>query len=152
MQHLNLIVTMSEQNNTGWTHFEHLADIGIRGFGPTKAQAFEQAAMALTAVITEPEAVKDEVKVEIKCDAPDDELLLVEWLSKIIYEMSVRNMLFSRFSVQIDGNYLNAQAWGEKLDLKKHDPVVEVKAATYSALNVEKDDNGIWKAQCVLDV
>jgi len=146
-------VAVSEKNHkTGWAHFEHLADIGIRGYAPTKAQAFEQAALALTAVITEPKGVKSELRVDITCDAPDDELLLVEWLSKLLYEMDVQDMLFSRFSVTIEGNILRAEAWGEKLDVSKHDPVVEVKAATYSALKVRKDDEGIWTAQCVVDV
>ena len=37
-----------------WEHFPHDADIGVRGFGPTVVAAFEQAALALTAVITDP--------------------------------------------------------------------------------------------------
>ena len=37
-----------------WEHFSHEADIGIRGVGPTLATAFEQAAIAMTAVITDP--------------------------------------------------------------------------------------------------
>jgi len=141
-----------KNKKAGWEHFEHPADVGIRGYGPTKAGAFEQAALALTAVITEPKGVKDEVKVEITCDAPNDELLLVEWLSRLLYEMDVRKMLFSRFSIKIEENNLKAEAWGEKLDVSKHKPVVEVKAATYSALGVWKNDKGIWTAQCIVDV
>ena len=30
-----------------WEHFEHGADIGVRGIGPTPASAFEQAALPL---------------------------------------------------------------------------------------------------------
>ena len=45
-----------------WEHFEHEADMGIRGVGQTKEQAFEQAAMALTAVITEPDKRRTERK------------------------------------------------------------------------------------------
>ena len=36
---------------TRWEHYEHGADIGVRGFGGTKAEAFEQAGLALTAVV-----------------------------------------------------------------------------------------------------
>lgn len=36
-----------------WEHFPHQADIGVRGMGATLAQAFEQAALALTAVIVD---------------------------------------------------------------------------------------------------
>lgn len=136
----------------GWQHFGHQADMGIRGLGPSKASAFEQAALALTAVITEPDKVEPVHKVQINCQAPDDELLLVEWLSCLLYEMDVRKMLFSRFQVRIRGNKLQAQAWGQEIDVSRHQPAVEVKAATYTALSVRQSENGTWTAQCVVDV
>ena len=40
--------------NANWEHFTHDADMGVRGYGETKSQAFEQVALALTAVITGP--------------------------------------------------------------------------------------------------
>ena len=43
---------------THWEHFKHGADIGVRGWGASKAEAFEQAALAMMAVITAPEAVQ----------------------------------------------------------------------------------------------
>jgi len=63
-----------ETKQADWEHFPHKADIGIRGLGPTRQRAFEQAAVALTAVITEPERIEPEQKVEITCEADDDEL------------------------------------------------------------------------------
>lgn len=141
-----------ETKKTGWEHFPHQADIGIRGLGSTREQAFEQAAVALTAVITDPDKVEPRQKVEINCDAPDDELLLVDWLNCLLYEMATRKMLFSRFAVRIEQNSLNATAWGEKMDVSKHCPVVEVKAATYTALSVRQDEDGTWTAQCIVDV
>ena len=77
----------------GWEHFPHDADVGVRGFGKTAAEAFEQAARALTAVITYAE-VEPRVRVDVSCEAPDIELLFVEWLNAVIYEMAVRKMLF----------------------------------------------------------
>ena len=134
-----------------WEHFPHDAYIGVRGFGATKAEAFEQAALAMTAVITDPAAVEQREAVDIACEAPDDELLLAEWLNNLIYEMAVRKMLFSRFAVQIDGAQLRAQAWGERTDASRHHPAVEVKGATYTALRVTHDPAG-WVAQTVVDV
>ena len=135
-----------------WEHFPHKADIGIRGAGATKEQAFEQAAVALTAVITEPEKVASERKVEIACQADDDELLLADWLNSLLYEMATRKMLFGRFEVRIEQDRLNGTAWGEKLDVSRHTPTTEVKAATYAELSVRQDENGVWIAQCVVDV
>jgi tRNA nucleotidyltransferase (CCA-adding enzyme) len=135
-----------------WEHFAHDADIGIRGVGPTKEQSFEQAALALTAVITDPKAVKLEERVNITCEAADDETLLVNWLNSLLYEIATRRMLFGRFEVFIKDNRLSALAWGEKIDISRHTPTVEVKGATYTALSVKEDVHKRWTAQCVVDV
>ena len=135
-----------------WTHFAHEADIGVRGVGPSKEEAFEQAAMALTAVVTDLARLAPTEVLGISCEAPDDELLLFEWLNSLVYEMATRKMLFGRFQVQIEGHHLRAKAWGEKVDVRRHEPAVEVKGATFTALEVKQDGSGAWIAQCVVDV
>jgi SHS2 domain-containing protein len=134
-----------------WEHFPHGADIGVRGCGATKAEAFEQAALATTAVVTDPAQVALRERVGLRCEAPDDELLLAEWLNALIYEMSTRKMLFGRFAVRFDGPVLTGEAWGEPVDVARHRPAVEVKGATYTALRVAHDGEG-WVAQTVVDV
>ena len=136
----------------GWEHFPHGADIGVGGFGRSKEEAFAQAAIALTAVITEPASVCAREPIEIDCAAADDELLLVEWLNALVYEIAIRKMLFSRFTLRIAGGKLKATAWGEPIDIEKHQPAVEVKGATCTALAVKRDSSGKWVAQCVVDV
>jgi tRNA nucleotidyltransferase (CCA-adding enzyme) len=135
-----------------WEHFPHEADIGVRGIGASKEEAFEQAALALTAVITDPHTVTPRELVEMSCEAPDDELLFVDWLNALVYEMATRHMLFSRFEVHADEGQLQAKAWGEVVDVAKHQPAVEVKGATYTDLVVKQDASGAWLAQCVVDV
>lgn len=135
-----------------WELFSHPADIGIRGVGPTREAAFGQAAMALTAVITDPEKVRPRESVEIICRETDDELLFMDWLGTLLYEMGTRNMLFSRFEVEPVQDGIRAIAWGEPVDVERHQPTVEVKAATYAGLKVEKNEDGNWLAQCIVDV
>lgn len=134
-----------------WEHYEHGADVGVRGFGATKAEAFEQAALALTAVVADPATVGQFECLALKCEAPDDELLLAQWLNLLVYEMSVRRMLFSKFHVRVEGGKLSAQAWGEPIDPGRHHPAVEVKGATYTTLRVARHGEG-WLAQTVVDV
>ena len=144
-------------NAERWEHFEHQADIGVRGFGGNPAAAFEQAALALTAVIVDPARVHAAQAVELSCEAPDLELLLVDWLNALVFEMATRRMLFARFRVTIEGAgegrewRLRGEAWGEPLDPVRHEPAVEVKGATYTALAVREEPGG-WRAQCVVDV
>jgi tRNA nucleotidyltransferase (CCA-adding enzyme) len=136
-----------------WQHFHHQADIGIRGIGSTLDEAFAEAAMALTAVITDPAGILQTESVKIDCSAPDPELLLVDWLNALIFEMATRRMLFSRFDLHIsDTLQLSAIVWGEPVEPARHQPAVEVKGATYTALSVLNHDEGDWVAQCVVDV
>jgi len=135
-----------------WEHFSHPSDIGIRGVAPTKEEAFAQAAMALTAVITDPEKVEPKQVVDIVSKEDDDEMLFMAWLSSLLYEMDARNMLFSRFEIELVEGGLKARAWGEPVEVAKHEPAVEVKAATYAGLQVGRDNEGNWVAQCIVDV
>jgi SHS2 domain-containing protein len=135
-----------------WEHFAHGADIGVRGVGATRAEAFEQAALALTAVLTDPAGVAARTSVCVHCAAPDDELLLADWLNALIYEMATRRLLFGRFAVTLADHTLTGQAWGEPVDVPRHRPAVEVKGATYTALAVACRADGLWVAQCVVDV
>jgi SHS2 domain-containing protein len=134
-----------------WEHFAHGADIGVRGIGATPAEAFEQAALAMTAVVADPDAVRPLQRVDIECEAADVELLLAEWLNRIVCEMSARHMLFRRFAVRLEGTRLHGAAWGEPVDRERHRPAVEIKGATYTALRVA-EESGRWLAQTVVDV
>lgn len=136
----------------GWEHFAHDADVGIRGFGPSCAAAFEQAALALTQVITDAARVEPREVVEVRCEAPDSDVLLIDWLNALVFEMATRGMLFGRFEVRIEGARLYGKAWGEPVDQARHEPSVEIKGATYTALEVKRRDDGTWAAQCVVDV
>jgi SHS2 domain-containing protein len=136
----------------GWEHFSHGADVGVRGFGGSVEEAFEQAALALTAVVAEVSTIGQSETVEIHCEAPDVELLFVSWLNAVIYEMAVRGMLFSKFHVVVSDGSLTGTLAGEKADPERHDVVVEAKGATVTALKVSRDSNGRWIAQCIVDV
>ena len=135
-----------------WEHFPHEADIGVRGRGESPDIAFEQAALGLTAVVTDPALVRNDQQVAISCEAPNLDVLLVDWLNTLIYEMTTRSVLFGRFRVKIDGLRLSAQAEGEAVDRQRHEPVVEPKGATFTELRVNRDEEGQWVAQCVVDV
>ena len=148
-------MSQSAKSDSGvgyWAHFPHQADMGVRGVGPTREAAFEQIALAMTAVVVDPAKLVPAMAVDIRCEAPDDELLLVDWLNALILEMAVRHMLFSRFEVSLDGQRLNATAWGGPVDLDKHQPAVAIKRATYTELSVGRSESGQWVAQCVVDV
>jgi SHS2 domain-containing protein len=142
----------SPREAPGWEHFSHGSDIGVRGFGASMEEAFVQAAIALTAVVADVSRVAQVESVEVRCDAPDLELLLVSWLNAVIYEMAVRGMLFSNFHVVVSGHSLTGTLFGENADPERHHVAVEAKGATVTALKVSHEPDGRWMAQCVVDV
>jgi protein archease len=131
--------------------FDHEADIGIRGFGSSIEEAFENAALAMYSVMVRIETIEPREPKEINLSAPDEELLLVEWLNALLSLSDIERMVFSRFEVKIEGTSLTARAWGERLDRIRHEANVEVKGATYHMLKVGKS-GGRYVAQCVVDV
>lgn len=144
-------ITVRVMSQGRWEHFAHGADIGVRGCGDSLEAAFEQAALALTGVVTDPNRVEPRRRVDVTCRAPTRELLLCDWLNTLIYEMSTRRMLFGRFEVVLDAQELRARAWGEPVEAARHEPAVEPKGATFTELEVTRGSNG-WRAQCVVDV
>ena len=135
-----------------WEHYDHGADIGVRGVGGDKASAYEQAALALTAVVTRLDEVIPTTRIDVDCEGTDDEMIFIDWLNAVIYEMATRKMLFSRFQVHLREDGLSGELWGEVVDVGRHHPVVEIKGATLTTLAVSQDHHGQWVAQTVVDV
>ena len=149
---MKFFVSPIRMNMASWEHFSHGSDIGVRGIGSSVEEAFEQAAVALTAVVADVATIEQQEIIEVRCDAPDLELLLVSWLNAIIYEMAVRKMLFGAFRIVLAGCSLTGTLAGEKVDPERHRVAVEAKGATVTALKVNCDQDGQWLAQCVIDV
>jgi protein archease len=137
-------------------HFDHAADVGVRGFGATPADAFENTAAALFALLAEDlSTVRRVVEERFELEAPGLPELLVAFLNELISIADARQLVFGSFSVDIERRpasyHLAAVAWGEPFDPDRHQPTVQPKGATYTALRVSPEA-GRWVAQCVVDV
>jgi len=124
-------------------HYElidHTADVGVKAYGKTVAEAFEHAAKAMFDIITDTSTIHPVGEYHIQLEAPDLEQLLVDWLSKLLFLNDAENLVFGKFQVTIDANRLSAHVFGEKYNNKKHKMGVEIKAVTYHILQVNKKD------------
>ncbi len=101
-----------------WEHFDDERRTGLRGFGSTPAEAFEQVALAFTATMADPGRVGAWEAVELRCQASEPGRLLAAWLALLADYATSRQILFSRLEVRIDGTQLSARAWGEQMDLR----------------------------------
>lgn len=137
-------------------HFDHGADVGVRGFGATPAEAFQGAARALFLLLCEDlSEVRGQIEEPIACDAATLEELLVAYLNELIFLSDSRQIVFGRFEARIQqtphGFHLGGHAWGEPFDPERHEYTVQPKGATFTALKVEQRGDE-WVAQCVVDV
>jgi len=131
--------------------------MGVRGMANTIEKAFEECAKAMFNVEVNVKKVSPSKKIKVKVNASKIDELLVEWLNALLSQSSIHRMVFSKFKIdKIEskkGKFeLIGNAFGEKLDVKKHEAKEEVKGATYSQLKVEKNKKGQWIAQCIVDV
>jgi SHS2 domain-containing protein len=139
-----------------WEHFEHGADIGVRGRGNSPERAFEGAAYALFALLAEDlAAVRLSVEESVACEAANLEELLVAFLNELLFLFDSRHVVFGRFEVAIEQTprdvHLTGTARGEPFDPERHEFTVLPKGATFTALEVARRD-GEWIAQCIVDV
>ena len=133
-------------------YFEHLADMGIVGWGASLAEAFEEAAKAMFNLIVDIDQVKPSQRLPIHCRAEETEELFVEWLNQLLTEADINGLVLSRFRIErITEKELHGWVEGEGFDPQRHNPKVEVKAATYSGLAIGERD-GEFFARCVVDI
>ena len=137
--------------------FEHGADVGVRGYGSTAAEAFEGAARAVFSLLAEdPASVRPAVETRIELEAAGREELLVAYLNELISLADTKGLVFGDFDVEIRGGgkrtwQLSGKARGEPFDPERHACTVQPKGATYTALRVGTEGRR-WVAQCVVDV
>lgn len=133
-----------------YAYFEHDADMGIVGRGASVEEAFEAAAAAMFAIMTEPAAVRGKQTVQIEFEEADIEFALVRWLNALLAAARTDGMVFAEFRLERDGGVWRGSASGEhwRDDLERG---VEVKGATLTMLSVRQAEAG-WEARCVVDV
>ena len=143
----------------GFEFLEHTADVYIKVWGDTLEEAFEWAAVAMFEVMTDLNKVEPTKKHEISVNAEDLYALLYEWLEELLFIFGSQGIVFSRFKVhkimqkENDIYTLVGEAWGEPFSIEKHDQRTEVKAITYSLMEIGKTkDTGQWIIKFVLDI
>jgi len=119
---------------------EHTADVGVKAYGKTVAEAFEHVAKGMFDIITDKSTIDPIGEYNILLEAPDLEQLLVDWLSQLLFLNDAHDLVFGKFEVTLTENHLSAYVFGEKYDTKKHKMGAEIKAVTYHMLQVHKTD------------
>ena len=131
---------------------DHTADVGLVVYGSTRKEVFINAAIGMFSLIVDPGKVSGTQQLEITLDADYYEELLVAWLNELLYLFDAENFIFSQFEIsRLNSDSLTAIAYGEKIDLSRHEIKTQIKAATYHQLKLKTEGEG-FSAQIILDV
>lgn len=127
------------------------ADIAFEVENENLNQLFIEAAQALFEVMADLSTIEPKVEKVVELSAGSTDKLLFNWLSELVFLKDRDYFLFSKFKVEINQNELKARIKGENINPQKHKLIVDVKAVTYHSFYL-KQENGLWKAQVVLDI
>ncbi|NVM02404.1 MAG: archease [Candidatus Helarchaeota archaeon] len=135
---------------------EHISDVYIEVQARNLSEAFEEAGKAVFATMTNLQHIEPIIKLEVRLQAEDREALLFDWLGELIYIFDTKNLIFSKIKIHqlklINGKIeLYGELWGEEFDPQKHESKTEIKAPTYSLMEIKiLSDNVILRF--VLDI
>ncbi len=120
-----------------YEEIDHTADVGIRAYGTTLNELFANAAEGMFSLIADPRKVKAVGEVEIRTTAEDTTKLMVNWLSDLLFLHETQRLLFREFDVTVDDDTLSARVRGERIDKRRHELRLAIKAVTYHRLRVD---------------
>jgi SHS2 domain-containing protein len=131
---------------------EHTADMGFKAYGGSVGELFVHAAEAFFEAILALESIEEKIQrsIEVQAEALDD--LMVGWLDEFLFLYDTEKLVFKGFQIiAIEESHIRANAWGEILDMARHEIKTVIKAVTYHKLYVRKR-GGLWEAQVIFDI
>uniref|UniRef100_A0A8C7FW90 Protein archease n=1 Tax=Oncorhynchus kisutch TaxID=8019 RepID=A0A8C7FW90_ONCKI len=123
--------------NKKYEYLDHTADVQLHSWGDSLEEAFEQCAMAMFGYMTDTETVEPIDTVEVESEGDDMESLLFHFLDDWLFKFSADLFFIPRVRAF---NVFIPVRWGEEFNLVKHPQGTEVKAITYSAMQIHDID------------
>jgi len=135
---------------------DHTADVGIKVWGTTLTELFENAAIGMFSVIAgegyKAHGSKIEKKIEISKNADNLEEILVSWLSELLYIFNREKIYFNNFKISsLNDSGIKAEANGVNIDLYQSNLYTEIKAVTFHNLKIEETADG-FNCTIIFDV
>jgi len=131
----------------GFEEIQHTADWAMRIWARDVPSLFAEAAKGLNALAHVELAQGPREKRQFESEAPDEESLLVAFLTELIYYQEQENLGFDQFDIEVGNERLQVKMSGAPIkSIGK-----AIKAATYHNLKIQKTSRG-YEAEIVLDV
>jgi SHS2 domain-containing protein len=136
----------------GWEHFEVEADVGVRGWGPTRADAFAQVTLGVFALLVSPDQLRPAERREVRAQADGPESLLVAWIDECLYVHDVEGFVAQSVEMTVCTDTLaHGVLHGEPVDPARHQLGTVVKGATHHQVAVVVSD-AVHEARIIVDV
>jgi SHS2 domain-containing protein len=141
----------------GHETLEHTADMGLRGWGSTLAEAFEETALAMFDLMVDRSGSAAQKEFRLSIGGMDLTGLLVEFLNELLSLADIEDMAFvsvmiERFEGEGEDWELDAVVGGLPRGKCRKRLLSEVKAATWYGASVERENDSRWTAGCVVDM
>ncbi len=121
---------------------EHATDAFIEVTASTLNEAFTLAAQSVVDITLDRDTIEEKVQRTLTVSAQDLTYLLFNWLEEVNYQIITEGFSIARFSLEISKNSLyrlNATAYGEPINLKKHHFKIEIKAPTFHMMEIKQN-------------
>lgn len=143
-----------------------IADIAFSAEGKTREELFENCSLALTTAMADTGKISGKVKKKITVGGKNDDELLYNFLSELVYIKDVEGLLFKKFRISFgkaDGEdkkkraasgtiSMSAECTGDSLEsIGRGNLNNDVKAITMYKFGVKKE-KGKWVATVVVDI
>ena len=122
---------------------DHATDAFVEVTAKNLKEAFAVTADAVINITIDQDKVQELDVKEFSAQGNDLRYLLFSWLEEITFVLITEGFAIRRIEFDIlenNGYSINAKAFGETLDLKKHNFKVEIKAPTFYEMKIEQND------------
>ena len=125
---------------------DHATDAIIEVTAKDLNEAFSVTADAVINITLDQEKVKEKDQKQFRAQGKDLQYLLFNWLEEITFVLITEGFAIKRLDFKLEKNkeyHINATAFGEPLDFKKHNFKVEIKAPTFYDMEI-KQESGVF--------
>lgn len=138
-----------------YEYIDHTADVIVHAWGDNLDDCFANSVYGMFGFMTDLSGVEEEETITISADfeAPTEEHMLFKVLDECLFTFMTEDYFIIkriRF-IRLNGSGVEAIAWGERMDLKRHSRGTEVKAVTMHGMAVEHS-SGRVDSRFLLDI
>jgi len=127
---------------------EHTTDAIIEVTADNLKEAFEIAGISVIDIILDNSKVEENSSKNLVVKGKDLKYLLYNWLEEMIILTITEGFAGKRIILEITKNeeyQIDAEIFGETIDLKKHAFKIEIKSPTFHEMEIEQNDKVIMK-------